>query len=107
MLMEITVQTSVKKRYIKKRKYKVTSALVDYVERHPFCEACGQPGHGLPHHIQSTGAHGRIDEDWNLLRLCFDCHYGIVHGLPGIRGLIEQYPRIAGKVQGAMTRGAV
>ena len=90
-----------KRRYIRKRKYKVTPALIEYMNTHRFCEACGHLGHGLPHHIKGTGAHGRIDEDWNLVRLCYDCHYGKVHGLPGMQGLIEEYPRIRGKVERA------
>jgi hypothetical protein len=71
--------------------------LKEYIKSHPFCEACGGPARGLPHHIKHKDS-GGSDEPENLLRLCHWCHYGIVHSSPGIRGLIEQYPHLRKKV---------
>ncbi len=38
-----------------------------------YCEVCGQPCSGGPHHIRSRGA-GGSDEDSNLIQLCNRCH---------------------------------
>lgn len=27
-----------------------------------------------PHHLKTVGAHGQIDEDWNVVPLCRQCH---------------------------------
>ena len=84
---------------------KPNKKLKAYMDSHPFCEACGTrvSEKALPHHIKSRGA-GGSDEPENLLRLCFVCHYGIVHGLPGHRGLIERYPEVYDKIASIKTR---
>ena len=76
---------------------KTSKELRDYMEKHPFCEACGKPAHGIPHHIRTRGAGGR-DNPENLLRLCWKCHFGIAHGPGGIRELIEYFPHLREKV---------
>lgn len=78
-------------------KYKITKQIREYMKAHPYCEACGRPVFGLPHHIKTRGAGGTDDPD-NLLSLCAECHYDIVHGTLGIRGLIEIYPHLKDKV---------
>jgi len=46
-------------------------------ERKPYCEVCGAPGHGEPHHIITRGS-GGPDIPENLIQLCYTCHYGRV-----------------------------
>lgn len=41
--------------------------------RKPYCEICGSPAYGWPHHIKTRGAGGREDS-WNLIQLCEKCH---------------------------------
>lgn len=41
--------------------------------RKPYCEYCGSPAHGWPHHIKTRGAGGKEDP-WNLIQLCGECH---------------------------------
>jgi len=78
---------------------KISPQLKAYMQAHPFCEACGKPVRkgALPHHIKTRGA-GGTDDPENLLRLCDECHYVIVHALPGIRGLIVLYTHLRAKV---------
>jgi hypothetical protein len=76
---------------------KITKELREYMKKHPLCEACGRPAYGLPHHIRHR-ASGGGDDPSNLLRLCADCHYGIVHGPAGIKGLIETFPHLREKI---------
>lgn len=46
--------------------------------RKPYCEVCGRPAFGEPHHIRSRGAGGE-DIPANLIQLCVHCHYGRKH----------------------------
>ena len=78
-------------------KFKISKEIRKYVKEHPFCEACGKPVYGLPHHIVTRGA-GGTDRPENLLSLCSACHFDIVHGSEGIRGLIELFPHLREKV---------
>ena len=41
--------------------------------RKPYCELCGSPAHGWPHHIKTRGAGGK-DIKENLIQLCGICH---------------------------------
>ncbi|HBK69305.1 MAG TPA: hypothetical protein DDZ91_11740 [Firmicutes bacterium] len=41
--------------------------------RQPYCERCGKPAYGWPHHIKTRGAGGKEDR-WNLIQLCGECH---------------------------------
>ena len=68
---------------------------------HIFCEACGQPNELPPHHILSRGAYGVIDDAWNLLSLCFECHVGIYHGM-GPSEFIIKYGFLGDKVRKAL-----
>lgn len=43
--------------------------------RKPYCEVCGRPTYGEPHHIITRGA-GGPDHKYNLIQLCAICHYG-------------------------------
>lgn len=44
----------------------------------PWCEVCGSPSRGIePHHILTRGA-GGPDHKYNLIQLCWECHYGRV-----------------------------
>ena len=84
---------------MKLKRIKPNQKLYDYMDAHPFCEACGtqvSPS-ALPHHIKTVGA-GGTDEPENLLRLCYEHHYFIAHGLPGIAGLVSMYPHLYNKV---------
>lgn len=74
-----------------------SNSLIEYMNTHPYCEACSKPAHGKPHHIKHRGA-GGTDDHSNLLRLCYEHHYGTVHGNGGIRSLIEKYPHLYNKV---------
>jgi hypothetical protein len=74
------------------------SKINDYMAKHPDCEACHKPAYGMPHHIKTRGS-GGTDEAENLLRLCWGCHYGTVHGTTkGIRLLVEKYPHLYDKI---------
>lgn len=42
--------------------------------RKRFCERCGCPAHGEPHHIRSKGSPGPGDIPENLIQLCARCH---------------------------------
>lgn len=42
--------------------------------RKPYCEVCGRPAYGEPHHIITRGA-GGPDHPFNLIQLCGSCHY--------------------------------
>ena len=84
---------------MKLKRIKPNQKLYDYMDAHPFCEACGtqvSPS-ALPHHIRTRGAWGG-DEPENLLRLCYEHHYFYAHGLPGIAGLVSMYPHLQNKV---------
>lgn len=41
--------------------------------RKKYCELCGSPASGWPHHIKTRGAGGK-DKSWNLIQLCGHCH---------------------------------
>lgn len=45
--------------------------------RKEWCEVCGQRSYGEPHHIITRGA-GGPDHRYNLIQLCWVCHYGKV-----------------------------
>lgn len=45
--------------------------------RKPFCENCGGPAYGEPHHIIPRSC-GGADHRLNLVQLCFKEHYGAV-----------------------------
>jgi hypothetical protein len=54
-------------------------AYADYAATHRTCEACGDIA-ALPHHINTRGAHGDIDDAWNLLGLC-QRHHRMIHDI--------------------------
>lgn len=45
--------------------------------RKPFCESCGGPAYGEPHHIIPRSV-GGADHKLNLIQLCLRCHFGDV-----------------------------
>ena len=45
--------------------------------RKPYCEVCGRPAQGEPHHIIPRSV-GGADHKLNLIQLCRRCHYGDV-----------------------------
>ena len=79
-------------------KRKIRKELLDYMVQHKHCEACGVPvgESAMPHHIKTRGA-GGSDEWANLLRLCYNCHYGLWPAL-GPSKFIEQFPHLFNKV---------
>lgn len=44
-----------------------------------YCERCGKPATGEPHHIRYR-SQGGSDIPENLIQLCFDCHRGVHDG---------------------------
>ena len=82
--------------------------MADYKLVHPFCEACLKPllaDEGQIAHIVSSKASG-IDDPWNRLRLCTDCHIFTQHA-KGWLVLIEKCPVIEPKVTAAWMRAGV
>jgi len=63
--------------------------------RKDFCEFCGSPAHGWPHHIKTRGAGGK-EKPYNLIQLCGECHRKVHDGKIRRRQLIE----IAAKREG-------
>jgi hypothetical protein len=59
----------------KKRKY--AREYVEYWVSHRVCEAGMDAASGPPHHINTRGAHGNLDEPWNLLALSPARHSGV------------------------------
>lgn len=45
----------------------------------PYCERCGKPATGEPHHLRYR-SHGGSDIPENLIQLCFDCHRAVHDG---------------------------
>lgn len=41
--------------------------------RKDYCELCGRPAYGWPHHIKTRGAGGK-ETRWNLIQLCGEHH---------------------------------
>ena len=83
--------------------------IADYLERHPFCEACGRGlandeggREGQMDHIVPVGE-GGPDDDWNRLRLCTDCHIMVKHD-DGALELIFVRPSVKKKVMAAWRR---
>ena len=79
---------------------------LDYLKRHPYCEACKTVGQitmvtGMPHHIKSRGS-GGSDEDENLLSLCMEDHNKIHK--EGPRRFIEWYPLLYTKIVAMKTK---
>ena len=64
------------KKWAQKNKYSTEYA--KYYYEHQYCEADFSIGMltpaSPPHHILSRGAHGNIDEGWNLVSLSFTNH---------------------------------
>ena len=59
---------------------------------------------GPPHHICSRGAHGVIDEEWNLLALGVLCNYdgSGAHAVGGgNEALVERFPHLEKKIREA------
>lgn len=55
--------------------------------RKNYCELCGRPAQGEPHHIRPRSLGGG-DVKLNLIQLCFDCHRAIHDGKLDRRNLI-------------------
>lgn len=66
-----------------------------YMDEHPYCEACGELCHGMPHHIKSRGSGGGDGPD-NLLRLCW-YHHTQIHTIGYIR-FTERWPLLYTKI---------
>lgn len=60
--------------------------------RKSTCEVCGKKAHGRPHHIVTVGA-GGPDHKYNLIQLCFDCHYSRIPA--GKLSKTELFSRVA------------
>lgn len=56
--------------------------------RKPYCELCGSPAQGWPHHIRTRGAGGKEIKN-NLIQLCGQCHRKVHDGKIKRRELIE------------------
>ena len=76
----------------------------DYWASHLRCEACRLRDAGPPHHIRTRGAHGAVDEAWNLVALCWLCHR--LAEQIGAAAFAEQCPpEVAQKIREARERG--
>lgn len=86
-------------RWGKKRGYGKKYA--EYYATHLWCEAHQAYGlnipAGPPHHINSRGAHGNIDENWNLISLCRDCHT-LIHQV-GDAAFCDHFPLMRYKIE--------
>lgn len=80
--------------------------LEDYRQRVSFCEATLHPlpgGEGHLAHILSKGAHGPTDDPRDYLHLCAEVH-GTLQHTKGWVEMLETYPHLMGKVNGARRR---
>ena len=68
-----------------------------YIEKHPWCEACGEPlsEKTMPHHIRTRGA-GGSDDEANLIRLCYKCH-AYIHS-HGHTDFVQWWPHLYIKI---------
>lgn len=67
-----------------------------YRDTHNYCEACGSSEGCEVAYIRSVKV-GGSSEHRNLLLLCFECRYAVMH-TGGFSALIEKHPRIREKV---------
>ena len=81
------------------RKRKYSRDYVEYWVFHRVCEAGMDAASGPPHHINSRGAHGNIDEAWNLLALSRTRH-AEYHDV-GHRVFARRYPHLEPKIRAA------
>lgn len=84
------------KTYCKRKKY--SKEYAEFWCNNRFCECCRMPS-SAPHHIHSRGAHGNIDDDWNLLNLCLE-HHNMLHAV-GEDYFIKKYPGLKDKFKKA------
>ena len=77
--------------------------ILDYIYKHPWCEACGEPLSEkiMPHHIKTRGAGGKDDET-NLLRLCYRHHLDI-HNLGQTR-FVKLWPHLTMKIMAVKSK---
>ena len=86
--------------YCRRRRY--SREYADYWAAHTVCEACKSSPSGPPHHIRSRGAHGNVDEPWNLIALCIWDH---TRAHTWGRALFaEFYSAVADKIRAAWER---
>ena len=72
---------------------------------HPRCEGCAEEDSGPPHHLRTRGAHGAIDEPWNLLALGTKCHTEIGQNPQKFLARMERlYPAVGRKILDALAR---
>ena len=85
--------------WAKKKGY--SESYARYYASHLYCEA--HQGYnisipaGPPHHINTRGAHGDLDEYWNLLSLCTECHT-MIHNC-GDEKFCESFPLVRDKIE--------
>lgn len=84
----------------KKRKY--SREYVEYWVSHRVCEAGMDAASGPPHHINTRGAHGNLDESWNLLALS-PARHSEYHSV-GHRIFAQRYPHLEAKIREARER---
>ena len=83
---------------MKRKRWEPSRLILDYMDSHPYCEACGNICDNLPHHIKTRGA-GGWDEHANLLRLCVWCH-GEIHS-KGVKRYAQEHPELQTKILAA------
>lgn len=63
-----------------------------------YCKACGHYS-AAPHHIITRGSRGNLDQEWNLLNLCYH-HHRLIHKI-GNKTFTELYPVCENKINKA------
>jgi hypothetical protein len=88
-----------KTEFCKARGY--SAAYCAYWCEHVGCECrCTAPSEP-PHHLRTRGAHGNIDEAWNLVAACL-LHHRMFHTVGGIR-MAQLFPHLKEKIIAART----
>ena len=75
-------------------------AYADYWAAHLRCETCHLRDSEPPHHLRTRGAHGNVDEPWNLLALCWLCHR-LIEQIGAVAFAAQCPPDVAEKIRAA------
>lgn len=87
--------------YCRHRGYSTDYA--EYWAAHLRCEVCRLRDSGPPHHMRTRGAHGAVDEPWNLVALCRPCHR-LIEQIGAVAFAEQCPPDVAAKLRSARER---